>query len=604
MRRYLKVFFLLVFFVFLFSKITFAQEENKRWVCLKAVRCIEPGANCKGTTKKAHRARLTTKQDSKPLPNADTYVVECIATNSTGGQICTTGNSEADLKIYKQDNSHLTTPIEYDFIGMYKGSDGETPAANPTKSDATGEIGPFEWVSDTLGTKRARKFLALNFFTPQTDETDENGQSEVGQGGQQQGALEVGTAETTEEPPPSTDCVSIEWDPYGRVFDSKTLEPVIDALVRLEDKDGNKVTRGDLPGGSIKNPYRTLADGAFSFVVPDGTYKLNLLPESNPNLVFPSQSSLHPNWSKIYSNIYPQNTGYEIVQQGTIQQRDISVDLKTPQQSDPQLMEFFQDLNKVTNEVIIEGRVSHPLTIIEAYSIKNNSKYKLLKTEKSDKYGHFKIVVDQSGFEPTEEFGEINLKETDLTGTLAKKIKEFFIKITNAQTVAAASTTVRFNPIPNNLEGYTFDSLGKVIPLAQVEIYLTFSKNPYYRTKADEKGFFKITSKDLPTMAYTIKYTSPTGFTNTVTTSKFIQQNAKYLSSNNVNLNTYKDSKGNPLEKPSADKKNQSSAQAESKSAQPNYLTIILILVGLILAVAVIIGIYIYKKRRLASPGV
>lgn len=577
MRKNVVLFLTLFFALPLFFSSVSAQQKTERWVCLKAEKAD------------VHAAKLSVDPQKKLLPTSDTYVFECL-TNAD----CTSGKSALDQQVFQKDSlSAMQAAYGYKF-------EGTTLASNPIKSDANGEIASFTWQSSTPSS-HARRWLALNYVEPTTD---------LGAGAEN--TQQVGTFSFTEASNAS-DCVSLSWDPYGRIFDSSTLDPVSGASVTLLLKRANSsftpMTPADLLGGNIINPQTTKEDGGFSFVVPDGTYKLAV---SLSNYTFPAQmSSLQGNYSQIYSDIYPGQTGEEIVQAGAIQHRDVPLTPKSISQSNgAKLMEYFYDLNKASLTITVKGRVSHPFAQIKAYSLKpdpilgENVRYKLL-TEtplKADAKGNFVLKIDQSLFEPDETFGDITVEKVDLTnpGNLVERIKNWFYSLigqVNAEVTLASN--FRFDPIPNYLEGYAYDAQGKVIPNATVSIILDFSNKPSYQTKADEKGYFKVGSEFLPSMPYRVEYTAPSGEVVKTTTSKFIAQNQQTIEKSDINVNQFKDTKGKIISQ--APKQSVTPAVGEGNNAMKNlasnsFLPLILAIL-LTLVLIVIVAVFYFKRK-------
>ena len=559
MGKKLKLFFLFFFLFFFFPSNIFAQgsQLSQRWVCLHVEWCLDqaawnenprrfvpnplcaPGPNGQPVAN-GHRVRLTAKSDAKPLPSTDTYIVECLATAT--GQICTTGSSANDMTVYGKDNTAgLKTSDDYQFQGIFT-ADGKTTSPNPVKSKINGDIDPVEWQSYSKG--NSRKFLALNYFDPN------GGINQMGTGAEQQGTFSFETQSNLK------DCVSISWDPYGKVFDSQSLEPVPGASVILLKKRQNGIFSQLIPseilGGSLENPYSTKDSGYFSFVVPDGTYKLSV---SKQNYTFPNDNTkLNAGYSKAYSDLYPQQTGAEIIQKGSVQHRDIPLDPLGQGVNYPvKLIEYFYNLDKQKNLIILEGITSNPLTTIRFYSIKPNGaslalvRYKLLKSIQTDKYGKFNTEIDQSSFEPTEVYGDMELEKTDLTKTnttnssiFKKSFSLLFERIKNVEAAQSSIGVVRFNPILNSLKGYAYDMKKNTLPHANVGVYLSYSTKPYFEAKADENGYYEISSERLPNSPYDVQYSTVVGGKHTTSTAKFIAQNDTYLKQNNINLNNNK----------------------------------------------------------------
>lgn len=600
----LKIFFagsILILLTFASPQTLLADvQKSQRWVCLAAARCDLDNSGC--TNKDSHRVKLSVKADTKPFANSETFVIECLATPN--GQICTTGNAASDQTVYGTNNvSKLSSSVGYRFEGLFK-SDGTTSNPNPSFSNSNGVVGPFEWASFTTDSV-PRKFLALNFFTP-------SGGKSGTDGGQQQGALDFSSS--------SKSCVSINWDPYGRVFDSQSLEPIPDATVTLFDDKGN-IVGGDDFIGSITNPQVSADNGGFSFVVPDGTYKISA---SKAGYTFPNVlSKLNSAYSKAYSDIY---RGEEIVQQGSIVHRDIPLDSATSGgKTYPLVFDYFYESRKF-GKITIEGRSSHPLSSIKAYSVRldgslstgepKRTRYKLLKTGIADKDGRFKMDIDQAGFETGEVFGELEVQKAELAQN-SITVGWLFSKL---QVNAAETTTLKFDPIPNYLEGYAYGSAGEVMPGTTVGVYLTFSEKPYYETQADDKGFFKISSEFLPNLPYRLKYGPSAGSKIEVSTSKVIAQNVEFIEQNDIKVNLYKDSTGKlqseagasavitsqPLQKPDnkpvGNSGGTTAGNISSSNSQSMMLLVTLLILVLLGLSLLLLGFYFYHKNKAVAP--
>lgn len=579
--------------------------DTERWVCLEAEHCWKDPNSCSAAAKgNGHKARLSAKPGFAPLVGTPTYVVVCIGTDN--GQVCTTGNSETDLKVYNNDNFiQLKNSYNFKFEGLFKG-DGVTAAANPSEW-----AGPYEW-GDSFPQGHMHTWFALNYWDPTATVVGE-------EGGQQQGSFDFETAEK--------DCIKIGWDPYGRIFDAGTLEPITGASVTLQVKKNDvfvNMTAADLLGGNLINPQVTKADGNFSFVVPDGDYKLLTTG------ALTAVDTLDANYTKAYSDIYPAVTGEIIQQRGAIVHRDIPVATRNTNTA-PKLMEYFYQTNS-NGFLVIEGRTSHPLTKLNVKTSKvtaadpnTKTPYRTVETFVADTLGKFKIEVDQNKFEKTDEytevFSDLELVKVDLRQPTTKNnlietfqsLMETVVKQVQAQ---GMTTSVKFEPIPQYLEGYAYDAAGNVLPNATVGVYLSFSKKPYATTKADSKGFFKLTSEYLPNFNYTLQYTTATGARVTTKPSAFLAQNQEYIAQNKVNPYVGKDVKNHTAptgvaasssskssarrgdstgisgqEGRSTDDKTPASTQMASQ-AFPILLMIIL------LTVAAVVGVVVYLKKK------
>lgn len=546
----LTLFFLSLSIAYSVSAVTTVPQAKpvQQWHCLQTAHCSDPGTNC-GTGPSVvpgHRVLLNTKVGDLPTRNAQTTPFVCVATQE--GNICTSGDDDWDLlTVGYRGLSRLKTLTSYEFQGLF-GTRGTTKvSARDIYANDQGKLSiiakqsrNFQLIPEvlavaTMGNKyqlveplemqdytpvsHLRKWVALNLIAPQ--------QIEMGQGGEQQGTFTFAGALAR--------CASIAWDPYGIVFDSQSLEPVMGIQVSLlKQRDNGQFT---LASGedvvSILNPVTTVEDGAFEFYVPNGTYRLGL---KAPNFIFPSIAKLNPNYSKIYSDVYH---GENIVEQGVTQHRDVPIDSKTtPYHSAVKVIDYFPLLDKETNSFVMQGRVSHPLTTINVYGKKPSGsgfvRTKLLATYTADKVGNFKIDYNLNQLAATEVVGDIEF------------IKPDYNNLTNSTETAATkkSAVLSIDPIPNYLEGYAYDKNGKPLVNATVGVYLNASNKSAYETTTDQNGFYRISSEYLPAMSYGIKYITTGGVSVPVSTSDFIAQNAKYLETQRTNLFAFKNKNG------------------------------------------------------------
>jgi len=314
--------FLFVFLLSIFvSQSALAQEQQaRRWVCLEADHQASHVASVKAS-----------EAGDKPLPGLPTYIFVCI-----GGK-CTTGNSARDIEATGVDGlSSLAADYGYNFEGM-------TPATNPVTTDASGSFGTVTW-QDSTPHSQTRIWMAMNYWTPTAVDAGTAG-------GQQQGTFTFETA--------SKKCVSIQWDPFGRVFDSQTLEPIPNASVTLLFKKNSAfvmMTPADLLGGSITNPQITKEDGQFSFVVPDGEYKLVVNPSPVTTI-----ANVHTKYTTAYYDIYPALTGEVIVEQGGAQHRDVPVPTRNTN-TQAKIMDYIATQGQ--GIIYVQGLVSHPLSTV------------------------------------------------------------------------------------------------------------------------------------------------------------------------------------------------------------------------------------------------
>lgn len=583
--------------VFGAAPVTIKSKPAMQWHCLQSVVCSAKGANCasgEGVVP-GHRAKLTTKSTDLPARNSQTGVFVCVGTKQ--GNICTSGDGKFDSNMLGYDGvAKLGQVVGYKFQGLFT---SKTTPVEPSSIYANNSrklslktgtntykiIEPLE-MQDYTPSGLPRKWLALNLITPEV-------LSVGGQGGEQQGTFTFEGALGR--------CTSISWDPYGIIFDSQSLEPVEGVKVTLTKQraDGKfTIALGDdIP--SILNPITTIEDGAFEFFVPNGTYRLDL---ATSGFTYPSTAKLNPNYSKIYSEIY---YGEDIVEKGATEHRDVPIDSKTtPYHSAVKVMAYFPLLDKGTNEMVIQGRVSHPLTKINIFGKKPSGdkaqtyvRTKLLTSLTADKTGQFDIRYNMNKLAPTEIIGDIEFVKPD-----------YMTMKDSVSTTTAKNDTLVVEPIPNYLEGYAYDVSGRPIPNATVGVYLNLSNKPAYETTADANGFYRISSEYLPSMSYAIRYSGSNG-SNAITTSQFVAQNAKYLETQKSNLFVFKDKKGKTFSQEQREKftsdaaiqptdTNEPSAESTTQKQQISSnvlpLVIILVLLGLGGVAAIV---YFMKKK-------
>ena len=644
--------FILASFVFLNPKITHAQtitEKNLNYICLKKDKCWEEGVTC--TTTNGHRVRLSTDTTSNPpkyFPsNKEVYIAECVyyTKNNIDDYRCTTGDPNLDKAIWGEEYqglSELQNQLNYSLsgtdptaggeLGIFKIENNKATKINPQvfTTNTSGETPILEWQSYTpIGYQRKW----YGFFIPQTQE-----ETQMGQGGLQQG-------KPIFPPFQDQDCAAISWDPAGRVFDAKTLEPIPQVKVMLLKNYDGQYADARKTELTIVNPYLTKNDGGFSFYVTNGQYKLE---PTHVNYDFPVSNldEINQNYQNIYFNprygkpgepktlIYPLQTGDIITVNNRLEFRDIPLKPKnnTGYNYPLQIYSFDQQLNKLTQEIVFSGKASHPFTKVTLYktTVDRNGQEisQVLGNYLSDYLGKFNFSIPLSFFKQNETITDAQFEKSDLTN-LTSNSRGFIQKVINLLThltnkVFAQQSNVvnlKLNPVIPKIEGVAYDNSGKVLSSTKIGVYLNFSGTPYYTTITDEKGYFKIPSTKLPNEPFEIRYQTSTGSIIKVSPPQFIKQNAQYLAKNNINLNQVVDEKGTVITptkiSPTKTKDfgiggysttSQSPTTKPSISSQPTINKINLILLPFIILLVLIISVaallFFYYQKNKSQPKI
>lgn len=453
----------------------------------------------------------------------DIYVVLCVAPMSKKGEPtqnykCTTGNTQYDRLIFNSNLTNSISPL------VFQVPTGTSP---PEKIQAQGDqVNTVVHMSNADGHVNYAYF-GVTVNEPQMIDGSAN-------------TIQYGTFRFEQSP---AGCLSMRWDPYGRVFDSQSLEPIAGVSVSLLNATKNLVIlRG------LVNPQRTERDGIFNFLVAtkpnvSRTYYLDPLPLAPLTHTFTATPNLHPNYDKAYSDIY--RPGEAVVETaGVPEHRDIPLDpgANTPFRSTP--ISMSKASVKIGRWTRYEGTVSHPLSIITLVGSSSGSE---IARTNADKNGDWEILLPNDNI-PQNEGLSIRIIKVDLTtltynplGNLYSRLKSMFSSLFKfevaAQPVDSFGGGDEFMPIPSYIEGYAKDGNGNVIANAIVRVKLEMSDGVYFQTKADENGFFTIAPKNLPIMTYYLDFSTPNGVSLVKNTAvEFAQNNQEYLSTNNISL--------------------------------------------------------------------
>jgi len=337
----------------------------------------------------------------------------------------------------------------------------------------------------------------------------------------------------TASPSGANNCTTVFFDPYGRVFDSISLEPISGVAIHLLDSDRNSVP--NQPG--VINPNLTGADGVFSFFVADGTYYLE---PKTTQYTYPLTDQEIASLTASQTIYYELYNGDPIVQQGAIQHRDIP--LKPLDQNNPtNVRPVILDKNIVsytqdgTSYQKISGLVSHPNSLVNVYS-----GTRLVGSTSSNQFGNFEIAIANDMIDQTLPLEIIAEKVPLITPPLTRSFWQemsWLVRPAYAETTTTSEPAV-INPKPNYLVGFVYDKNGRIAPLSTIEVVIPSMNNRLYASlKSDENGFIFIPKQSLPPVDYQLLIKDPTkALIGEQTSSEFINYNKTFLEKEKVNL--------------------------------------------------------------------
>ncbi|MCM8788052.1 MAG: hypothetical protein NC935_08405 [Candidatus Omnitrophica bacterium] len=396
-------------------------------------------------------------------------------------------------------------------------------------------------------------------------------------------------------------CVTITWDPYGRVFDSQSLEPIANIKVNLLDKDKKPVSQ------ITKNYDITGSNGVFNIQVEkEGFYYMSVNTPSTHEFVL--NPKLNPNYKYIYSDLYyPNNSFFE--KAGIPTHHDIPLNpLGPPYRSSIVIYEKSLNQMDMGNNVKFEGKVSHPLARICLIGEISKKEYACTQ---ADKIGQFQIFINKSSY-PQE---ALIIKTAKVN---PNNINQFVSQSVNLESlltpiqILANKTTARFEPLIRYIEGYVYNSKGLPATNADVFIRLKADNKIVGRLKTDKNGFIKINSSQLPLFDYYLELRSDNNEIIKINTSKFISQNKDYLEKNNINpmINRQDDSKNinennqNIYKNITENNKNTLDSKNLNNNKTFNFeikAFLLLFVIIILIIIAFLIFIYIKKKSLLTN---
>lgn len=402
------------------------------------------------------------------------------------------------------------------------------------------------------------------------------------------------------------DCITFYWDPYGRVFDSQSLEPMSGVRVNLLDDKGKPA----VIDGPFNNYAITKVDnGIYNILVSkEGYYQMSV--DSPTTHLFTRNVSLHPNYPSIYSDIYlPGDVFYEVpIPANPPKDFDYSKyhhDIPLVAKGTPYIMPV-EDVFVIKSSVLsadmgsfvnFKGRVTFPRAKICLVGKETKKVYG--NCVNADEYGNFTLNIDKKN--ASQEYLYIIAEKVNLTLPIIKSNNIDISKI-NFQD----ENLTGYEPILNYVEGYAYDDVGKPMPKAKITVKLADSDTDFYSTTADDTGFFTIYGKNLPFPEYYFEISDGKGGTSkVVTTSKFVEMNKSYLTDEKLNLMS--STKNNQqIINPKTGELNEIEKNIKTNSKEGISNTIkniinskfIFVLIILVLLIPITIGMTLYIKKN------
>jgi len=326
-----------------------------------------------------------------------------------------------------------------------------------------------------------------------------------------------------------SNCAGITWDPYGRIFDAESLEPIAEVEVELIDATTKK-----LADMKFNLPYDfTGSDGLYNIQVEkEGQYALNVKPITEHDFI--SNPKLSPYWSKIYSDLYKPNDSF-FEKQGVGTHHDIALQSKGKPYRGAVSVVVPGTLKseEMNGQILFSGRVTFPMAKVCLFD--EEAKKQVGQCDNANNIGRFMLAVNRTAL-PANKLLLITEKVDLNNPDLYKKEQPLETLNIYSSFFTKSKPKYYFEPILNYIEGYAYDSSGNVIPGAKIEVKLSVNNSLSYETKADDSGFFTIFSKNLPYLEFYLEFTDPkNGKLIKKTTSEFITDNKSYLTTEKIN---------------------------------------------------------------------
>ena len=370
--------------------------------------------------------------------------------------------------------------------------------------------------------------------------------------------------------PPGSDqnCTGITWDPYGRVFDATSLEPMTNIEVTMIDNKTKKPAIQQFEDNfSITN-----LSGVFNILVEkEGEYLLDVLTPTTH--LFTNSPILNPNYSLIYSDIYYPNKVY-VEKQGLATHHDIPLMPKSSPYYQSEIGIIPDSLSQIDMGKFVSygGRTTFPKTLV--CLIGEFSKKQAGDCANADKIGKFSLNIDEIVI-PQSERLIIQLKKVDLTSKLFPSVGQVIYPVDNN------GKEYGFEPILNYIKG-------KTSPNTKVVVKSIIDDKLFYETLSDDSGFFEISANNLPIFEYYLELTDSNNKVLKLTTSEFAQKNQMLATNQNID---------NIKENNSVPKNIQPSIHSLTLSKFNPTIIIIVLILFLLVTISIGLVLYINKSK-------
>lgn len=448
------------------------------------------------------------------------------------------------------------------------------------------------------------EFSAVGAITPDITASDLGAGGEIAEGNdnsQKLGTFEfMAAALDVSVEDIASNCTAISWDPYGRVFDAESLEPIAEVEVELLD-------------GTTQEPIEMSFNLPYDFTGNDGLYNIQVEKEGKYSLtvepitehIFTSTPKLSRFWNKIYSDLYfPNQTFVEKLGEGTHHDIPLQSEGKPYKGAVSVVVPGTLKSEQMGNKIIFTGRVTFPMA--KVCLVDDANKKQIGDCVNANNIGRFTIGVDKVVLPSNRLY--IATEKVDLTNPdLYKKEQPLETLNIYSSPFTKINNKYYYEPILSLVEGYARGLKGEVIPNAKIQVKLKVNKSLFYETKADDSGFFTIYAKNLPYLEYYFEFINPqTQEVTTKSSSGFVLDNKDYLGTHNINLMAAVKN-NQPVINPQTGQLNQidnsgpvSGAEGAKSSSgtSPIKMEIVIVAFVLIVLITATAGILIYIKRQ------